>query len=240
MIDLKHHTAVDIGGFHKVSLVDYPGRVSAVVFLNGCNFQCPYCHNPDLARGAAGGAVAAESVFSYLAARRGLLDGVVITGGEPTLQPGLANFCDTIRSMGYPIKLDTNGSRPECLASLITARRVDYVAMDVKTDLPAYAAMSTEREIAARIRTSIDLIMDAGVDYEFRTTCIRPLVSVPVIKRITSLIKGARVYAIQKFYAKKTLDPNCGSDRNAHFDDNELRNLKATAEPMVDCCVLRG
>ncbi|MBL0713702.1 MAG: anaerobic ribonucleoside-triphosphate reductase activating protein [Desulfosarcina sp.] len=232
--------AIDIGGLHKVSLVDFPGRVSAVVFLNGCNFRCPYCHNPDLAKGAAAGAVAAETLRDYLEARRGMLDGVVITGGEPTLQPGLMRFCESIRSMGYPLKLDTNGSRPEVLRDLIASRLVDYIAMDIKTDMETYATMTGHIKIAARIRASIDLIMASGVDYEFRTTCVRPLISPPVMTRIAALIKGARVYAIQKFYAKETLDPDCGSRRNDHFDDDELLNLKAIAEPMVECCVLRG
>jgi pyruvate formate lyase activating enzyme len=231
---------IDIGGVHKVSLVDFPGRVSTVVFLNGCNFHCPYCHNPDLARGLAGGAVAAETVRQYLETRRGLIDGVVITGGEPTLQAGLADFCTGIQSMGYPIKLDTNGSRPACLEGLITKRLVNFIAMDIKTDPAAYGALSPRKDIGARVRASIDLIMDSGVDYEFRTTCIRPLITPSVMKRIAGLIKGARIYAIQKFYAKETLDPGYGSQRNDRFDDDELRNLKAIAEPMVECCVLRG
>jgi pyruvate formate lyase activating enzyme len=231
---------IDIGGVHKVSLVDFPGRVSTVVFLNGCNFRCPYCHNPDLARGLAGGLVAAEAVRSYLETRRGLIDGVVITGGEPTLQPGLADFCAAIRSMGYPVKLDTNGSRPACLEGLIARRLVNFVAMDIKADPAAYGALSPRKDIGARIRASIDLIMNSGVDYEFRTTCIRPLITPSVMARIAGLIRGARVYAIQKFCAKETLDPDCGSHRHDRFDDDELRNLKAIVEPMVECCVLRG
>lgn len=232
--------AVDIGGLHKVSLVDFPGRVSAVVFLNGCNFRCPYCHNPDLARGRTRQAVAVETLGRYLAARQGLIDGVVITGGEPTLQTGLKHLCRAIRSLGYPVKLDTNGSRPQALAALIDAGLVDYVAMDVKTDPAHYAAVSPRQDVAGRIRASIALIMESGIDYEFRTTCVRPLVSIPVMARIAALLAGARVYAIQQFYAKETLDPDCGSQRNDRFDDDELRNLKAIAEPMVDCCVLRG
>ena len=121
---------VEIGGLQKVSLVDYPGRISAVVFMNGCNFTCPYCHNPGLARGEHRPGLPSDDVLHYLAARRGLIEGVVVSGGEPTLQPDLADFCRAVQSLGYAVKLDTNGSRPNVLRNLIRQRLIDDCSMD--------------------------------------------------------------------------------------------------------------
>jgi pyruvate formate lyase activating enzyme len=230
---------VQIGGLQKVSMIDYPGKLSAVIFLSGCNFRCPYCHNPALARGETAGKISEEDVLAYLEARRDLLDGAVISGGEPTLQPELPNLCRTIKALGYAVKLDTNGSFPDCLQALIQDRLIDFVAMDVKTDPDHYAPSLCASNQAAAIRASIKLIMASGLPYEFRTTCFRPLVSARKMGRIAVLIKGAKTYAIQKFCAKETLDPGAGSSRNHFFDDNELLHLKAIAEPMVDFCFVR-
>lgn len=230
---------VQIGGLQKVSMIDYPGKLSAVLFLSGCNFRCPYCHNPALARGEMGGKMAEEDVLAYLDARRDLLDGAVISGGEPTLQKDLPNLCRTIKALGYAVKLDTNGSFPDRLQALIQDRLIDFVAMDVKTDPDHYAPSLCASNQAAAIRASIKLIMASGLPYEFRTTCFRPLVSARKMGRIAVLLKGAKVYAIQKFCAKETLDPGAGSSRNHFFDDNELLHLKAIAEPMVDFCFVR-
>jgi pyruvate formate lyase activating enzyme len=231
---------IDIGGLQKVSLVDYPGRISAVVFMNGCNFACPYCHNPSLARGESHQKLSAESVLNYLSARRGLLDGVVVSGGEPTLQPGLAAFCGAVRSMGYALKLDTNGSRPEVLQDLIQQGLVDDCSMDLKTDLDDYPTLAGVQAQAEALRASIRLIMASGMGYEFRTTCVRPFVSAATMWRMATLIQGAKVYTIQKFCAKDTLDPKFGSSGKCSFDDDELLNLKAIAEPLVESCILRG
>ncbi len=230
---------VQIGGLQKVSMIDYPGKLSAVIFLSGCNFHCPYCHNPELAAVAAVTRIAEEDVMSYLDARRNLLDGVVISGGEPTLQPGLPDLCRALKTRGYAVKLDTNGSVPDMLQALIRDRLIDCIAMDVKTDPDRYAPVLCTPDPAAAIRASIALIMRSGLPYEFRTTCFRPLVSALTMGRIASLIKGAKAYAIQKFYANKTLDPDAGSTRDHFFDDNELWHLKAIAEPMVEYCFVR-
>jgi pyruvate formate lyase activating enzyme len=230
---------IHIGGLQKVSMIDYPGKLSAVVFLSGCNFRCPYCHNPELARGESHGQVSAKDVLTYLDTRRGLLDGVVLTGGEPTLQRGLPDLCRAAKARGFAVKLDTNGSFPEVLQTLIRESLIDYVAMDVKTDPDHYAPALCTQDPAIAIRASIKLIMSSGLPYEFRTTCFRPLVSAQAMARIGKLIKGAKTYAIQKFCAKETLDPDTGSLRDHIFDDNELLCLKAIVEPMVECCFVR-
>jgi len=230
---------VHIGGLQKVSMIDYPGKLSAVIFLKGCNFHCPYCHNPELAGNQSAAGMAVEDVLAYLDARKGLLGGVVVSGGEPTLQQGLPDLCRALKTRGYTVKIDTNGSVPGMLQALIRDRLIDRIAMDIKTDPDHYAPVLCAPDPAAAIRASIALIMRSGLPYEFRTTCFRPLVSARTMRRITSLIRGAKAYAIQKFYAKKTLDPDAGSTRDHFFDDDELWHLKAIAEPMVEYCFVR-
>jgi pyruvate formate lyase activating enzyme len=231
---------VEIGGLQKVSLVDYPGRISAVVFMNGCNFTCPYCHNPGLARGEHRPGLPSDDVLHYLAARRGLIEGVVVSGGEPTLQPDLADFCRAVQSLGYAVKLDTNGSRPDVLRNLIRQRLIDDCSMDLKTDPEHYPALAGAQGRPEAIRESIRLLMASQVSCEFRTTCVRPYISPASVRRIAALIEGAKVYTIQKFCAKQTLDPKFGSFGKRSFDDDELLELKAIAEPLVESCTLRG
>jgi pyruvate formate lyase activating enzyme len=230
---------VHIGGLQKVSMIDYPGKLSAVVFLSGCNFRCPYCHNPQLVWGEADHRVPEGDVLTYLDARRDLLDGVVFSGGEPTRQAGLPDLCRAVKTRGYAVKLDTNGSFPDMLQALIRDRLIDYVAMDIKTDPDRYAPTLCLPDPALAIKASIKLIMASGLPYEFRTTCFRPLVGAETMARIAALIKGAKIYAIQKFCAKETLDPDAGSSGDHFFDDNELLHLKAIVEPMVDFCFVR-
>jgi pyruvate formate lyase activating enzyme len=210
-----------------------------VVFLSGCNFCCPYCHNAGLAQEETDTDICERDVFAYLDARRGLLDGVVVSGGEPTLHVGLPDLCRAIKERGYAVKLDTNGSFPDVLESLLTNGLVDYVAMDVKTDPDRYAPTLCAQDPADAIKASIQLIMNSGVPYEFRTTCFRPVIDASILRRIAAMINGAKTFAIQKFYAKGALDPEAGSSRDLYFDDNELLHLKAIVEPMVDCCLVR-
>ena len=230
---------VRIGGLQKVSMIDYPGLLSAVIFLSGCNFRCPYCHNPGLARGETDPQLGAREVLAYLDARRGLLEGVVISGGEPTLQTGLPAFCRALKNRGYAVKLDTNGSFPDVIDALVAAGLVDYVAMDVKTDPDRYAPALCPQDPGSAIKSSIRRIMTSGVPHEFRTTCFRPMIDTDTLARIAALIRGAQAFAIQKFCAKGTLDPEAGSSSDHFFDDNELLHLKALAEPMVDFCFVR-
>jgi pyruvate formate lyase activating enzyme len=163
-----------IGGLQKFSLIDYPGRISAIVFTQGCNFRCPYCHNPELVDPVQYGPVLPEEeVISFLEKRRGKLDAVTMTGGEPTLQPDLDRFLQEIKKMGYLIKLDTNGSMPDTLERLIHAGLVDYLAMDVKGPLKKYGQIAGTEVQTRKIRKSIALIANSGIDHEFRTTVVR-------------------------------------------------------------------
>jgi len=229
------------GGLQKHSLIDYPEKMSCVLFLCGCNFHCPYCHNPDLARGCPSctTCLSREQVFDFLERRRGLLDAVVISGGEPTLSPDLPDLCARIRDMGYALKLDTNGSRPRLLQDVLDAGLVDYVAMDVKTDPGHYGLLAGENGTVSQVLTSIRLIMESGVDYEFRTTCVRPLVTESSISAIAHMIQGARRYLLQRFRPEEVLEPGFFEDRDASFSEAELLRLQALARPFVQECRVR-
>jgi pyruvate formate lyase activating enzyme len=230
-----------IGGIQKHSFIDYPGKVSCVVFLAGCNFDCPYCHNPQLTGepGSRPERVALGDVLRFLEERRGFLDGVVISGGEPTLHPDLPDLCLRVKSLGYPVKLDTNGSRPHMLGRLIRERLVDYLAMDIKTDPQRYEGCITSGLDCSALLASLQLIMESGLDYEFRTTCVKPLVTPGAIESIARLIQGCRRYALQPFRKNVILHPEFfnGVDPACSFE--EMSQLKRIAEPWVQTCMVR-
>jgi pyruvate formate lyase activating enzyme len=230
-----------IGGLQKSSLVDYPGKLCSVIFFAGCNFDCPYCHNPGLVRGseACAGDITANHVCEFLQQRQGFLDGVVVSGGEPTLQPDLADLCKKIKGFGYPVKLDTNGSRPRVLEQLIDESLVDYIAMDLKTDPVLYRSYIKPDYGPDPILASIRILMDSGIDYEFRTTCVKPIVTLETIENMSHLIQGARLYALQRFRNKDVLHPEFFGGVENEYSDEELLQLKAAAEPHVKNCILR-
>lgn len=230
-----------IGGLQKNSLIDYPGKTSCVLFLAGCNFDCPYCHNPALARGRCGqeNCPNEADVYAFLERRRGLLDGVVVSGGEPTLSGDLIPACERIQAMGYPVKLDTNGSRPAVLRDLLERSLVDYVAMDIKTDPFHYDLLAHDACSPSEILTSIQLIMDCCEAYEFRTTCVRPLVSGETVEKIARLIQGAKRYVLQRFRPAEILHPEFFQDMDPTFTHEELQGFHALAAPWVEECILR-
>jgi len=229
------------GGLQKSSLIDYPGKLSSVIFLSGCNFDCPYCHNPGLVKGCRGDhpELVPDWIFNFLETRKGFLDGVVISGGEPTLQSDLADLCSRIKALGYPVKLDTNGSRPAVLQHLIAEGLVDYIAMDLKTDPLHYSLFVKKDYDPQPILSSIQSIMKSGVDYEFRTTCVKPIVSSRIIENIARLIQGAQLYALQRFRSADVLHPDFFEDRNCDYDDEELAYLKGYAQKWVKRCIVR-
>ncbi|MBW1997729.1 MAG: anaerobic ribonucleoside-triphosphate reductase activating protein [Deltaproteobacteria bacterium] len=231
-----------LGGLHKNSFIDFPGRISSVLFLRGCNFRCPYCHNPELARGAGGGngnRLDEEDVYCFLAQRRGFLDGVVVSGGEPTLQAELPRLCTKLKEMGYPVKLDTNGSRPEILKLLIDEGMVDYVAMDLKTIPSRYNLVADPDWDASDILRSTELIMKSGIAYEFRTTCVRPIVNEDDVLGIARIVQGAQTYVLQRFHGEKVLNPQFFRGGGQGYDDEGMFRLKCLAEPWVQKCIIR-
>jgi len=230
-----------IGGLLKNSMIDFPGKLSCGIFLSGCNFDCPYCHNPDLVKGCAGRSAEFDpgNVYRFIENRKGFLDGVVISGGEPTLQEDLFDLCRRIKNMGFPVKLDTNGSRPRVIKRLIGEGLVDYIAMDLKTDPKWYATYIKANCNVTAILASIEIIMESAIAYEFRTTCLKPIVTTTVIENISRLIKGARLYALQRFHKSRMLHPDFFKEINYEYTDDELMQLKAVAEPWVEQCIVR-
>jgi len=231
-----------LGGIQKNSFIDYPGKISCVIFVSGCNFDCPYCHNPSLVdpfRAEKRVVIKERAIMDFLHKRRDLLEGVVISGGEPTLSNGLIPFCKRIKQMGYPIKLDTNGSRPQVLDLLIREGLVDYIAMDIKTAPELYSVFIKRNFEAREILSGIQLIMASGKDYEFRTTCIRPIVNDRIIEKIARIIKGAHLYALQKFVSRDVLRPEFFRGSVAGYNEKELFRLKSIVEPWVRECIVR-
>lgn len=190
-----------VNGFQKLTLLDFPERVACIVFTAGCNFRCPFCHNASLVTHIDGAAaVDMSEILSYLEKRRGLLDGVVITGGEPLLQSGLEEFIAQVRSFGYAVKLDTNGSFPERLEALVEKGLVDYVAMDIKNSPQKYAQTAGLPKLCLTpIERSVELLLKGKVAYEFRTTVTDELHDVSDIQDIAKWIAGASVYYLQNF-----------------------------------------
>jgi len=229
------------GGLQKNSLIDYPGKISCVLFAVGCNFSCPYCHNPELASGCPDRehTFDEEAAYRLLEERLGFLEGVVISGGEPTLQADLPAVCARIRQIGYPVKLDTNGSRPQVLKRLIEDELVDYIAMDIKTDPSRYSPMIMEDFDPCLLLESIRLVMDSKIDYEFKTTCIKPLVDANVVDGISRLINGAPLYALQQFHPVAVLRPEFFRQKDRCYDEEELLGLQSIAAPRVSECLVR-
>jgi pyruvate formate lyase activating enzyme len=196
-----------IGGLQKFSLVDFPGRIAATVFCRGCSFRCPYCHNPQLVDPARYTDLIPQiEVLDFLAARRGQLQGVVLSGGEPTLHEDLPDFLTAVRELGFSTKLDTNGSNPDLLSNILERGLVDYIAMDIKAPLASY-----ERLVAAPVRVldiqrSIDLIIASGVAHEFRTTYLEPVLSIDDMREIARAVRGCQLFVVQSFRAAATLD----------------------------------
>ena len=186
-----------IAGLQKMTLLDFPGRVAATVFLPGCNFRCPFCHNSPLLRGT--DELSVEEFFAYLKKRQGLLDGVAVTGGEPTLQEDLADFLGEIKALGFGVKLDTNGSRPQHIEKLLQKGLVDHIAMDIKNSPRKYDRTCGATGTFPAVEQSVELIRSAGVSYEFRTTVVAELHEDRDFHDIGQWIRGARAYYLQCF-----------------------------------------
>jgi pyruvate formate lyase activating enzyme len=178
--------------------------------------------------------------FSFLETRKGLLDGVVISGGEPTLEKNLPAICERIKSMGFFVKLDTNGSRPHMIRSLMDKKLLDYVAMDIKTDPDGYAVLMNGNGSVEPVVESVRDIMVSGVEYEFRTTCVRPFVDPAVLGRMAMMIRNAKRYVLQPFRRARILAPEYFHDKQPGYNAGEMKELKAVAEPFVQECFIRG
>lgn len=227
-----------VHGLNKTTLLDYPGHLAATVFTGGCNFRCPFCHNRDLVLEPEGQPlIPEEEVFAHLTKRRGILEGVCVTGGEPTLQPDLPDFLRKVKKLGYLVKLDTNGYRPEVLEGLLEAGLLDYVAMDVKASPGRYgiAAGCPSLEFS-KIRESISLLRQGPVPHEFRTTVVKGLHGKEEFEEIGKLLEGSSVLYLQAFRESENL---IGEGFGA-FSREEMEEMAETAGKYVDRVELRG
>ena len=190
-----------IGGLQKTTLIDYPGKIAATVFLAGCNFRCPFCHNPELVfpDRIGQGVMQEKDFFHWLDSRKGKLEGICVTGGEPTLQKDLVKFFRKIKKRKFLVKLDTNGSRPDVLLRLFKEKLVDFVAMDIKNSPEKYAQTTGTKIDFQRIKLSVELIRNSGVDYEFRTTIAPRLHAGKDLLEIGRWLKGSKKYVLQKY-----------------------------------------
>lgn len=233
-----------IHGLQKMTLLDYPGKVACTVFLGGCDFRCPFCHNSDLLDMNAEHIMDDAELLVFLKSRTALLDGVCFTGGEPLLRgEEIPVLFRKVKALGYPVKLDTNGTHPDLLASLIREGLVDYVAMDVKNSPERYAATvgrtkagDSFADTLENVRRSIRILMDSGIPHEFRTTVVKEFHDEDSFKGIASLIDGAKAYYIQCFADRESvLSSGLHAPAKA-----ELERYREIMLPHVSLCELRG
>lgn len=227
-----------IGGLQKLSLIDYPEKISAVIFTQGCNFRCPYCHNPQLVDVKLYQPCLEEKdIFRFLENRRGRLDAVVITGGEPALQDDLIPFIMDIRRLGFAVKLDTNGSRPRVLERLLRDGLVDFIAMDVKAPLEKYPDVVRAPLEKDNLRESIRLVIGAKIPHEFRTTAAASLLRPEDILTIAREIDGAKRYALQRFQPGETLETIFAEEKT--FSDEEFVQIKNQLAGSIPVVIVR-
>lgn len=191
---------MQIYGLQKLTLLDYPQKTACTVFTGGCNLRCPFCHNGNLATEAYDTFISEDEFFSFLKKRSGLLDGVCITGGEPTLNPDLKDFIKKIKSLGYLVKLDTNGTNPSALSELIQNNLIDYVAMDIKNSKSAYPETAGVKDLNLKvIEESVEILKSSHIDYEFRTTVVSEFHNEKNFTEIGKWLEGAKKYFLQNF-----------------------------------------
>lgn len=240
-----------ISGIEKLTLLDYPGKVACTVFTTGCNMRCPFCHNsgilsnvmnissPKIASdlGDSDAVLGDSYVIEFLKSRIGKLDGVCITGGEPTLQSDLKYFIKEIKDMGFLVKLDTNGTRPEIIQELIDAGLIDYIAMDIKNSIDKYDMTAGVRDFdTGKILKSIDVIIQSGIEHEFRTTIVRNYHTEDDIRRICTMIEGCRAYYLQKYTDRESvLDRRCEA-----IPDSIMHTYLEIAREQIPNTYLRG
>jgi len=220
----------------KTCLIDFPGKVSCVVFLGGCNFRCGFCHNPDLVENKIPD-ISEQEVFDFLEKRKKWIDGVVISGGEPLLYDEISSFVEKIKKMGYLIKIDTNGTNPRLLKRLIDKNLVDYIAMDIKNSLDKYKETVEAEVNLDDIKKSVELIKNSSLDYEFRTTIVPSLHTKEDIERIGTWLKGAKKFVIQNFRPKNCLDKEF--EKKKSFSKEILEEFKAIVSKFIDNVEIR-
>ena len=226
-----------IHGLQKMTLLDFPGHVACTIFLGGCDFRCPFCHNYELVDGSAPALMEEEEVLAFLEKRKGLLDGVAVTGGEPLLHRELPEFLRKVRAMGFMTKVDTNGNHPELLRQILEEGLADYIAMDIKNSPEKYAVtIGFESFDLEKVRESIRLLMESGIDYEFRTTVVAEFHEESDFYEIGEMIRGADKYFLQSFTDRDSVPYG-----NLHAPDPEiLRKIAQIAAGFAQTVEIRG
>ena len=220
-------------GFQKTSLIDYPDRVASVLFTAGCNLRCPYCHNGDLVEGYTGPFHEEEDIIEVLLNRKRYVDSVVVSGGEPTMDPRLPSFLAKLRELGFNVKLDTNGLKPDTLMECLPY--LSFIAMDIKTSIEKYHLLGAEN--TSQIMESIKVIMGSGLDYEFRCTAVPGIVETESVHKMGEAVRGAKKFVFQQYKPEKTLDP-AYNDVKPHTEER-IREYATIMEDYVKKVLLR-
>ena len=226
-----------IGGFNKLSTIDYPGEICSVIFTQGCNFQCPYCHNYRLVHHHNDELIDLCYISNVLKKKIHLIEAVTISGGEPTMQVGLPDLCRGLKDFGLKVKIDTNGTNPEMLLHLIKSGLVDFVAMDIKA--PIYEYCFSPTDFSDKIKDSIKILLAGLVDYEFRTTCVSPFVSIENASRIGQDIHGAKKLFLQQATESNVLDPSFFIRNGRCLSFGEILEIQKAISPYVASCEVR-
>ena len=227
-----------ICGFNKLTMVDYDGKMSATIFLGACNFRCPFCHNSSLVLNPNDNEkISFNEIYDYLRKRRGILEAVCITGGEPTLYPDLFEMIKEIKELGYLVKLDTNGTNPAIVKELYKEGLIDYVAMDIKNSYTKYPITTGKKSIDKEpIKESIEFLINSGIDYEFRTTIVKELHTIDDMKEIALMIKGAKRYYLQQFID----NGGCIVSGLHKVDKDDAIIFRDELKKTLECVELRG
>ena len=229
---------MNISGIQKLTLLDFPGKLACTVFTSGCNFRCPFCHNASLVLPGMSDHIDEQEVFSFLKKREGILEGVCITGGEPCLQPDLEAFIRKVRDIGFAVKLDTNGSFPEKLSSLLEKGLLDYAAMDIKTSMERYpevCGVQNER-LFENVQKSVEILKSSSVPHEFRTTTARELQTKEDFEKIGRWLSGEKRYFIQQYEASGELV----GDEMTPYEKEELTEFAKVMKNFVENVEIRG
>lgn len=227
-----------ISGLQKLTLLDYPGKVACTAFFSGCNLRCPFCHNSPLVTGTAvTEGISREEFIDFLKKRAKVLDGVCISGGEPLLQKDITDLALEIKSLGYSVKIDTNGTFPDVVKKLIALGAVDMFAMDIKSAPDRYGIVTGASADISAIRESVNILLSSGIDYEFRTTFVKPLHSEYDAKEISLWIKGAKAYYLQSY---KDSGMIINSEGLATFSEHEMKHFLSVVQENIPSAALRG
>ena len=229
---------MEFGGIQKLSCLDYPGLVACTVFTKGCNFRCPFCHNAPLVAGGAPESIPEEEILSYLKKRQGILEGIAVTGGEPLLHPSLEGFLEKAKALGYKVKLDTNGSKPDFLRKLVEKGLVDKVAMDIKNSPLTYGqTVGLQSFDIGPVEESKEYLLSSPVEYEFRTTVVKGLHTEKTLLDTARWIAGARAWFLQCYTFRDTV---LAPDGLSSFTSEELYALMKAVKPHIPTVALRG